>query len=66
MMQKLQLSMQPSCTLTYARCRWPKARDARGNVDHAEAAQQVGQLALVGDHFGHGRQGRDFRGGRVA
>ena len=51
MMQKLHRSMQPSCTFTYARCRRPNVDDAGRHVGHAEAAQQIGQLALVGDDF---------------
>ena len=37
-----------------------KAADAGGHVGHAEAAQQVGQLALVGDDLRHARQRGDF------
>ncbi len=34
--------------------------DAGGQVDHAEAAQQIGQFALVGDDFGDAGQRGDF------
>ena len=37
-----------------------EAADAGGNVGHAEAAQQIGQLALVGDDLRHARQRGDF------
>ena len=37
-----------------------EAADAGGDVGHAEAAQQIGQLALVGDDLRHARQRGDF------
>ena len=37
-----------------------EAADAGGNIGHAKAAQQVGQLALVGDDLRHARQRGHF------
>ena len=66
MMQKLQLQQAAVLHFDVGPLAIGERANAGRNIDDAEAAQQIGQLALVGDDFGNAGQCGDFVGARVA